>query len=152
MTEPTQLKGINPIKMARFHPAEYQRVIYYAVPEAGTPSSDLKKSEYWAHVAQQLKAGDRIEVEAEDGSYFLELMVRDVGRTWAKVAVLREIELENITAELSVDLKEYDVVHKGKLSKWSVVRLVDKALVYEGGNSKQDAVNWLTDHLKALAA
>lgn len=152
MTEPTPLKGMNPLPVRRFQPGEYARVIYYAVPEAGTPISDLKKPEYWAHVADKLKASDRIEVEAEDGSYFLELLVRDVGRTWAKVDVLREKELDNVNMELSEDLKEYDVMHKGKIDKWCVIRLSDKSKVFEGGNSKQDAVNWLTDHLKALAA
>ena len=152
MTEPTKLKGFNPIKLDRFKPSEYMRVVYYAIPEANTPISDLKKPEYWAHIAQQLKASDRIEVEAEDGAYFVELLVRDVGRTWAKVTVLRELMLDDTGAPMPDELKEYDVIYKGKMTKWSVIRLKDRSAVYEGGNTKQDAMAWLTDHLKALAA
>lgn len=152
MTEPTQIKGFNPIKLNRFQPAEYQRVIYSATPEANTPVADLKKPEYWAHIAQQLKSGDRIEVEREDGAYFIELLVREVGRTWAKVVSLREITLEDTAFTIPEELKEYDVEYKGKITKWSVIRIKDRSAVYEGGSTKQDAVNWLTDHLKALAA
>ncbi len=152
MTEVTQLKSSSPIKESNFKPAEFTRIVYYAIVEASVRAADLKKPDYWAHVAQSLKQGDRIEVEAEDGSYFAELFVQDVGRTWVKVAVLREIQLDNTAKELPQELKEYDVTYKGKISKWCVVRLGDQSLVYEGGNMKQDAVNWLTEHVKALAA
>ena len=80
----------------RLHLAEHRRNIFDVVPEHGTPFEELLKDSYWAHVSAKLKPGDHIEVRAEDGSYYAELIVQDAGRLYAKVAKLVHVVLDAV--------------------------------------------------------
>jgi len=60
---------------------------------------DLLRPECWASVAKMLQPWSHIEVRAEDGSYYAELLVTGVDRAWAKVEVLNFRELS--TADVS---------------------------------------------------
>jgi hypothetical protein len=137
----------------RFKNAEYERVIYQACPENGVSFEDVLQPEFWSHVADKLKPTDRIEVLAEDGSYFAELLVIDAGRLYAKVAVLRFVELASseVPADLAGDLAEFKVEFKGPVLKHVVVRQSDKQYVQEGIARKADAEAWIREHVKALA-
>lgn len=134
----------------RIQLAQHMRNIWYVTPEFGTPVEALLEPQFWAHVSAKMKPRDRIEVDAEDGSYFLELRVEDAGRLFAKVVVLRRVDLAPTeTAEQSA---EYKVMWAGPHAKWRIVRAVDKGLVKDGLESRQAAEMYLTSHMKAMAA
>lgn len=137
----------------RFKLAEFARVIYQAEPELGVTPEDMLSPEYWAHVAQQLQPGCRIEAIAEDNSWFAEFLVIRAERTWARVALLRKVVLgEGDTIEEIEDDEEGDVLIKwrGRHSKWSVVRKSDKEVLKEGMSQKQEAKAWLDEYNKAM--
>lgn len=137
----------------RFKNAEFERVIYQACPENGVTFEDVCQPEFWSHVAEKLKPMDRIEVLAEDGSYFAELLVVDAGRLFAKVAVLRFVELASLDVpeDLASTLAEFKVEFKGPTLKHCVIRQSDKQVVQEGIQRKADAEAWIREHLKAIA-
>lgn len=149
MTEEKKAKGSILAKNVKV--AEYARNIWCATSEHGTLESDLLRPEYWAHVAHLLKQGDRIEVECEDLSYFAEFYVKAAGKNWTQVHTLRFVHLES-SSEKPIQENEYIVQWKGKIAKWCVIRVKDKAVVHEGEDSQAAAVAWMTDHLKAMAA
>lgn len=144
-------KRVASIIPSRFKVAEYQRTVYVVNPEIGTTVNDMLRPEYWAHVGHQMKPYDRIEVRAEDGSYFAELLVRNAERGWANVTVLSRIELDAKAepAPVSIDFK---VEHAGPHHKWRVMRLSDTTVVKHGFENKTEANQWLGQYIKTIAA
>jgi len=138
------------LAISRFKQAEYERTVYSVVPEHETPFDAVIQPEYWAHVSARMRPGDRIEVQAEDGSYWAELLVRDAGRLFAKVAVLRKVELneEDVTGDMPA-ATEFAIKWRGPHHKWCVLRGVD--LVKAECQTRGEASTWLADHMKALA-
>lgn len=131
----------------RFNLAEHQRNIFDVIPEKDTPFDALLTDKYWAHVSAKLKPGDRIEVRAEDGSYYAELLVLDAGRLYAKIAVLLHVELEPVEVkEGGLTAEGYEVKWCGPKLKWCVLRGQDRL---KGEMSKSEAVLWMQNHAKA---
>jgi len=138
----------------RFKDAAYERNVWQASIENGVAFDEVVKPEFWAHVAARLKPNDHIEVVAENGEYFGELLVIESGRLWAKVAVLRFVELsaaEVPAALLASAASGYKVEYKGPTLKHVVIRLSDNEIVHEGIARKADAELWVNEHLKTLA-
>lgn len=144
----------------RLRAAEFERTIYTATPEHGTVFEDMLKPQYWANVAYKFKPGDRIEITAENGDWFAELMVVAAARLWAKVAVLRYVELaeakltEGQAASDLVGLDpvdDYEVKWSGPSVKWRVLRKADNHPLRDGFQTKDEAENWLKDYVKAVS-
>lgn len=128
-----------PILQNNIKSAEYIRTVWAAQPEPGTNLADMLLPEYWVHVAKTFRVGDRIDVTAADGSWFAELFVRTVSPTGIKAYVLRHIEFDKTAAEAPPTL---DIRHRGGAG-WSVVRLSDKTVLFEGGKARSDAEDWI---------
>lgn len=145
--------------------AEFARVVYYVTPELGTTINQVLDPKYWAHVAAQLRPRCRIEVLAEDNSYFAELLVVACDKTWASVAVLRYVDLVGkkektekppVSTEGKVTLDEFNteahyVDFVAGQSKGRVVNRDTKNVVKDGFPSKKDAAKWMREHEEALA-
>ena len=141
----------------RFKSAEFRRNIWDVIPEASTPFEDVLKPEFWAHVAANLRPWDRIEVRAEDGSYYAELLVQDCGRLWAKVAVLSKVTLSKDAAQVPDIVADvtYSVQWRGPHSKHAVMRergSGEKEVMRDQFETREAAEAWKADHMKALAA
>jgi len=139
------------------HPTRKQlaasmRNIWDVVPESGVTIADLKRPQYWSHVAADLRPGDRIEVRAEEGNYFAELYVLDAGANYAKVAVLRECELEVVEPGNDGLPAGFSVLWSGPHTKWRVLRDEDKKVLKDGFQQKTDAFTWLMAYSKSVAA
>jgi hypothetical protein len=131
----------------RLHFAEHRRNIFTVTPEHGTPYEAILREDFWAHVSVKMKPGDRIEVLAEDGSYFAELLVQDAGRLYAKVAPLRHIKLDAVDVkEGGLAMEGFEVVWKGPQLKWCVTRGKDRL---KDGMDKASAIQWMQSHAKA---
>jgi hypothetical protein len=135
----------------RIQLAQHMRNVWYVTPEHGTPIEALLEPQYWAHISAKLKPRDRIEVDAEDGSYFVELRVEDAGRLFAKVVILRRCDF-SAAAEPQGESAEYKIGWAGPHAKWRIVRTKDKGLVKDGLETRQAAEQYLVSHAKAMAA
>lgn len=138
------------IHSTRFKLAEQLRNVWSIVPERGTPFEAVLDPSYWAFVAERLRAADRIEVHAEDGSYFGELIVREADQLFANVAVLRMVEFP--PHESSEPLPDFFVSWRGPHYRHCVVRLKDGAILKTNFDSKDAAMAWLAGNVKMLAA
>lgn len=136
---------------SRFKSAEHVREVWDVVPDTGTPFEALLQPDYWVHIAKYLKPWSRIEVRAEDGSYFAELIVRESGRLFAVVDVLRKVELGKAKTPAVTD-PEFTVEYAGPHHKWRVIRSKDKTVMEKGFETKEAAELWRLNHNKALAA
>jgi hypothetical protein len=131
----------------RLQLAEHARNVHYVTPEPGTPIDALLDPAYWAHCSRLFQKRDHIEVNAEDGAYFAELMVLETGHLYAKVALMRKVEFKANTVEAD-GLDGYDFKHSGSKQEWCVIRKSDKKVLIEGRLTKESAIDWLKDHLK----
>lgn len=141
------------LREKNFGPAEYSMTEFCANPELGTMPEDLLKPQYWAHVANKLKPLDVIQVRAEDGSYYAQMLVRDRGRSWVKVAFLPGYPLmfQDIVNVPAMDVGgEFEVVWKGPQNKFRVVRKSDNHTMKEGFTDKESARKWVVEHIKTL--
>lgn len=121
---------------SRFKQAELVRNVWAIVPPAGTAFEEVLDRKYWSHVSTSLKPSDRVEVLAEDGSYFAELIVRATGPQWADVSVLRKCDLDAVSL---ADDSAVSVEWRGPHHRFCVVRTSDKQIIKGGFAEKADA-------------
>lgn len=131
--------------------ADFWRNVHAANPEQGTTIEDMKAESYWAHVAKFLKPWDKIEVRAEDGSYYAEFIVRDSGRNWAKV----ELVFSHTFGTAGVEARpladpEYIVKYAGPHAKYRVMRKSDNSVMRDGFATQADGDQWVKEHIKSL--
>lgn len=123
--------------------------IFRVTPEIGTPPSALLDPHYWAHVSAKLSVGNIIEVMAEDGSYFAELLVRDVGNLYAKVAFKNPPMIFSKMDEVIETPAGYEVKWRGPKARFGVLH--GKDMLKDGFVDKAEAHAWLDDLLKKAA-
>lgn len=140
-----------PLHPTRKHLAEHQRNIWHIDVEIGTLPEDLLNPAYWAHVAREFRVLDRIEAHAEEGSWYAELLVQDCGQNYAKVAMLRKVELQSVIPESSSALLTgHSVSWGGKHSQFRVIREVDRKVLKDGFKTKADAFVWLEGYARSI--
>jgi len=139
----------------RLKGAEFDRVVHTANPPAGHTLEHMLSPAYWAHVAPKLMPWAKIEVRAEDGTYYGELLVLACDRTWARMHVLRWDDLTtqdvSMTAAMMPAASAYEVKHNPTL-RWHVVRKADRQLMHRDAQTAEDAQTWLREHLKVVPA
>lgn len=136
--------------------AIHKRNEFFCRPHAGVTIEDVKNPQFWAHVAYNLRIGDRITAYAEDGTWYAELLVVASEQTLASVAVLNSIDLTVEAKQRQERLDElakgYDVEWRGPAHKWCVINKVKNEMVDKGFTAKADAYSALSDHLRKFAA
>lgn len=138
MSEEKHVPGLSP---ARFREAAVARNSWVIVAAAGVPFKNVLQSEYWVHVAAKLRPYDRIEIQAEDGAYWGELVVLSTGPSWARVAAIRFVELDAFDA--TVRESEYEglaIAWRGSLAQWCVLRKSDTRMLAEGLRTRGEAM------------
>lgn len=145
MTEPTH-KATPPTTLQQ---AEHAIMVWAHVAAAGVPLEAVTAPAYWAHVSKKLAAGHRIEVRAEDGAWWANLIVLASGRMQARVAVLQHVALNDADAPEAPS--GFEVKFRGPC-KWSVIREADGAVMVEKLASKGDAQDWMAANLFEKAA
>lgn len=140
-------------KPNRLKEASFQSNVWQLRVAPDITFEDVQQPDFWAHVSAQLKPCDRIEVIAEDFSFFGELMVVSADRLWAKTVPLRFVDL---AAPVGADVSTpslaagYDVQYKGPTKKHVVIRLSDNTIVKDEIPTKAEAQRWIVEHVQAL--
>lgn len=142
------VEQLNPIRMKG---AEFLRVDAVAIAHANTLPADLLKPDYWAHVAKELRPRAHVEVWADDGSWYAEVLVREVGRAYCRVHLKTVINFDeqNAAQSKAIEFGGYRVVHRGEFAQWSVIRLSDNQVMREELGTQGAAVDWVNERIKA---
>jgi hypothetical protein len=124
---------------------------YHAVIPRGHSKDDLLKKTYWAHVARKLKRHSRIEVCADDFTFWGMLVVTDCEATWANVWPVLWVEQDAETkAKKGPDWSAiYTIDNAG-----SGFRVIDKAtgnVLKEGLSSRKVAMEEISELMKKMA-
>ena len=126
-------------------PVEFVRNVFGVTAPAGSKFEDVLKTDFWTHVAARFHPTDRIEVMADDGSWFAELIVISCARNWAKVSTLRFVELSESTPD-EAPAGEFEVKWRGQANGHCVVRLSDKEVIKSNFPTAKEAKVWLAEH------
>lgn len=135
------------LPLAHFKQAEHLRNIWVVQAERTVTVEQFLDETYWAHVAQMLRSGDRIEIMPEDNAYFAELMVLATGRLHAQVELMRYIEFDQPSPQAG-DESEFTIDFAGSISKFRVLRNND--VLSKGHDTRKAAQRWRDSHLEAL--
>lgn len=135
---------------AKLQPAEHYRTRYAAIVDDGTTADDLQRPEFWCHVANKLRQMDVIEVLAEDSSYFAELLVLKTGIGFAKVLLLRKVDLEEHAPEEDGGIVA--VQWKGPHRKHAVIRKSDGEILKDSFATKVDAEIFARGYERTVSA
>lgn len=127
--------------------AQALRNIWRYEPEPNHTKEHALSPEYYAHVSQRHRVGDKIELRWQDGSRYAELLVIACDRNYTKVRVISWLEL-NEGAEIKSD--RFDIQWRGPAKKHCIVRRSDGETIHEGEQTKADAKKWLDDNLGTL--
>jgi hypothetical protein len=129
--------------------ADYERNVWVANTEAGVSLDEIRKPEFFAHVAAKLKPWDRIEVRPDDETFYAELLVRSAGKNWAVTTLIQFTDLAP-KEEQAKPQEGYRTEFGGPHHKWRVLRLSDKEVVSKGHTDQASADAWLVEHMKAM--
>lgn len=138
------------MKPTKLHIAEHSVVVYFHAPEFGVSLDDMLKSDYWTHVAPQLRVGHRVEVLSADGSWWAMLIVRAVGRHEAVVQALQHVVLGD-AEDIAAEDMPYKVMWRGPAKKFGVVRKSDGEVIRDEFPVKEQAMKWLKNHMQSMA-
>lgn len=147
---------MTPIQSSRLSQAEFKRITMFASPEAGTQPEDLLDEDYWKHVRRAVAPGTKIEVFAEDGSFYAELLVLGVTDAGLQVAYLFEPRTFAQSAVADIDFQGHTLRYAGTHRKWVVIRKERKnkaaVLLRDGFANAEDARSYVKEQAKAQAA
>lgn len=146
-------KPVVALNQTRLSEASFRRTEWCVTAPQGTIFEDILVTDYWRNVGQMLKPCDMIDVVTEDGAWYARLIVISSDRLWAKVTTILHVDLTAAKRDMpSTDFDNHDIIWKGPMSKFAVIRKKDSAALKDGFTSKLDAMQWLDGHLKSLAA
>lgn len=136
---------------------EHSHRVHRVIPEHTDKFDETLKASYWAHVARNFKAGDKIEAFWEDNSLYAEYLVLSVqeGGVGAKVANLSKTPLVSFDDGVFVDNGDkYKIEFGGNFHKFRIIRLSDGYVIGKEHkfNTELEARNYLHEHRKAMQA
>lgn len=130
--------------------AEFIRQTYCVDATDHHTFDDVLRPDFWAHVSNQLKIGDKIEVRHVGNMFYAELLVVNVVQNAAVVKPLIHVVFKENDHE-SIEDEEYRTQLRGP-KKWSVVRNSDNHVMIELLDTKADAEKALIELKAKLAA
>lgn len=143
------------LQPARCKLAEFQRSVFAITPEEDMPFDALLSPHYWAHVSASFRPGCKLEIYPPEGHYYAELLVRDCGRLFAKVALILKVDLTSVVVgEHALDLSAYRASYAGINAKWCVHRVVDgkKETMKTELGDREEAEAWIRQHVRTVGA
>lgn len=133
--------------------AEYKRNVYVAVVPQGVTLEQALVPEFWAHVAQNIKTWDRIELRAEDKSWYADCVVINASRLSVSVRPLVVLKLDagevGDGSRLPASKGGYHVDYGGPIDLYRVIRNADSTVMTQG-LSQTAAHQWIAEHEAAF--
>ncbi|WP_154905622.1 hypothetical protein [Klebsiella michiganensis] len=125
---------------SRLKLAEHARNTFRIAAEEGQSIDMFKQPAAWAHIAYQLKAGDKIEVFAVDRTWYAEGIVTSVKQLAAKVEFVIHQQFGDVESETKEDGSPYFVKFRGQ-AKWSIIRREDGEVMEGNIQTKEEAAS-----------
>lgn len=138
------------INESRFFQKSERQMHFIVEAEIGTTLERIMEPEYWVNVAPRVQAGSRIDVHMEDYSAIYEFFVVDCGRSFVKVHLLAQHELEKIDTKARLSLESTEVQWMGAHRKYAVVRKSDNQVLHDKFAKQNEAIKYAVNYEKAF--
>ena len=150
---PEEPRHVGALNRNHILPETAARKRWCVTPPAGSLPKDLCQPEYWKHVVAEigLKANDLVDATCADGTWFATYLVIHVGQIHAKLQLLAEHSLEEVT-NLAKKTETHEVKYKGPAHRYVVRRLSDGETVKHGFDSEAAAAAWMHQNASVIAA
>lgn len=119
--------------------AEYARPVYVLTAKPGDTPEDYALPASYAHVGGKLRPKTRIEVTAEDNTWYAVILVLAVE---PKIS-LWLLDKHSFVSEVEQADGEYLAKWAGGTAKWRVLRKSDNTVMVEKLELKTDALDWI---------
>lgn len=156
--EVARMPASGPRNTNDIRPAVSAYVTRYFTPPTGTMPGDLLEPAYWKHIVAELKLKrqDVIRVCCKDGSWEATYVVVHTGPLHAKLRIHRPgadgIDWIERETELPAATSSHEIVDGGEVRGWIVRRLSDKETIKEGFETEDQAIIWMHENSKLIAA
>ena len=122
---------------------------FTVTPASGTDPEELMKPVYWSHVARRIRPMSFIFAVPRDGLWFAWYLVLYADDHQVKLKKLMFEPLESLK-ESDIDSDPYQVAWISPPVKWGIRRKLDKEVVKDGFQTKDQAVAWKNQNLSSL--
>lgn len=120
--------------------------VFRIVVPRGITRERLLDSDFYATVAGDLTAFDKIIAVAADRSFYCELLVLECGRSYANLVELSYTPLPALLVVQGSLPANHEIIHLGPTDLYAVRRISDQVLLGKGFSSREEAVAFLCDH------
>lgn len=117
---------------------EYVRNVFRVTASHDQDIDFFRPASAWAHVAEQLKRGDKVEIFSEDHTWYAEGIVTSVKIAAAKIEFYLIKIFDDPGVADSGDAKPFFTKHRGRAG-WSVIRRSDGEVMESGLQTKGEA-------------
>jgi hypothetical protein len=139
------------IPPSRISGFEYGNVVWAATLESGWTLDDALDPKFWSLHAQKLRRYDKIEVRTDDGAFYADLLVTQVGSGFAFVHVLQYVQLDGaVTPTREQQEDGYEIRDLGPIKAWCVIRKSDAVVIREKSPTRRDAETWLGEYKERI--
>jgi hypothetical protein len=123
--------------------AEYARTVHVLTAPAGAQPDDFLEAETYAHALRKLRPRDRIEVFADDNTWWCEVLILGIAGQLLHVAML---DKRTFAPMVGKEHEAYDVAWGGPAAKWRVLRKSDRAVMQDKFDLKSEAIAWIEEN------
>ena len=138
------------MQITSLFPADHVRNLYAISVPADVALKDLQDGKAWTHVAAQLHRNDRVEVTRVDGAFYAEFHVLAASKNWAKVHLIRHVDLSKV--EVGTSPESFHIKWGNDNTKFRIHRTTDKSVIKDGFESKEHAQAWIDEFARGGAA
>ena len=131
---------------------QFANTVHVATPDGGVPYDRVLEPSFWALVSNDFKEMDEIKVIPQDYSYFAHLLVVKVSKMDVYVKEISHKSFESHESQSGIDVGDYEIKWAGRHAKFRVFRKADGAMLQEHINTREEAIKWIAEYERALAA
>jgi hypothetical protein len=125
---------------------EYARNVHTVSVPVGMSLEQVMVPSEWAHVAHQIKPKDRLELWAEDRSWFADAIVVKASRLEVHIRAVTYIDMDAVAEPVVTRKDGYHVDYGGPVDQYRVIRNGD-ARIMTLGLTKPEAEQWIADQV-----
>ena len=126
--------------------AEHARNVHIVSVPVGVTFDEVAVASYWAHVAHQIKPKDRLELWAEDRSWFADAIVVKASRLEVHIRKVAYLDMDAAAEPVAARKDGYHVDFGGPVDMYRVIRNGD-ARIMTLGLTKPEAEQWIADQV-----
>lgn len=135
---------------SNFGEASFMRNVFAANIPNDTPYEAIFDPFFWCAIAPKVSIGSKIEIFAENGSYYAEAIVIAASTQWVKVKEILKIVLNDEEKDFKQEDESFVIKWAGPHAKWRVLKKDGNIVLKDGAKTEEEANQWLKEYKKSM--